>query len=321
MNARTKLAEAASKNAKQHQKGLDVQGLTSTEPRAMEMYREVLVESIDPNPYQPRKVFNEAKLQELAESLQESGLIEPVILRKVDDRYQLIAGERRWRAHKFNGALKIRALVRIATDEDMALLAIIENKQREDLTDYETAMSLNHALQFNKSKTALAKRLGMVRSDLYRYLSFNDLPKAIVDELDKDPSLLGRAMADQLVQLFNKVKADAVSQDRIDEALTDHLPVLVGGLMSQSDFFNALHRDLGSKKSGAKNGEDGQHPSPNGEYSSNLSAGNGKKIGVLKVNSHSASFKIKRQLNKDETKRLEEVVKQFIASLEESVES
>src|SRR5258707_2721627 len=100
---------------------------------------------IVPNPWQPRRVFNEAKLSELAESIREVGLMQPIVVRRVESAYQIVAGERRWRAHKILGVEHIKTVVIECSDQDMIVLALVENMDRDDLTDYEVAISLRRS--------------------------------------------------------------------------------------------------------------------------------------------------------------------------------
>ncbi|KOR10070.1 ParB/RepB/Spo0J family partition protein, partial [Burkholderia cenocepacia] len=116
--------------------------LATAQARILELERstsshELPVAEIVPNPWQPRRIFNEAKLTELAESIRESGLIEPIVVRKAAVGYQIVAGERRWRAHKMIGKDAIKAVVADVSDGDMAVLALVENVVRDGLTDYE----------------------------------------------------------------------------------------------------------------------------------------------------------------------------------------
>src|SRR6185437_17109949 len=100
------------------------------------------VSEIVPNPWQPRRVFNEAKLSELAESIREVGLMQPIVVRRAESGYQIVAGERRWRAHKMLGLDTIKAVVADCSDSDMAVLAMVENISRDDLADYEIGVAI-----------------------------------------------------------------------------------------------------------------------------------------------------------------------------------
>lgn len=166
------------------------------------------VAKIAPNPWQPRRVFDEAEIQKLAASIAEVGLIQPVIVRRVQnldtEEFQVVAGERRLRAHRLLGLGEIKAIVVNVPDEDMASLALAENLDREDLTAYEIAIAIRNAESAFPNRKRLAEALGIQRSDLYRYLSFFQLPALILVDLEQDPDLLGRDAAEQIAGLVKK---------------------------------------------------------------------------------------------------------------------
>jgi len=188
----------------------------------------ISIEGISTNPWQPRRVFDEAEIQKLAGSIAEVGLIQPIIVRRsksvsntdtaksdsesvsiTDTPYQLVAGERRLRACRALGRVDIRAIVVEATDEEMAALALAENVDREDLTDYEIAVAIRNAESAFPSRKNLASCLGINRTELYQYLSFFNLPKALVKDLDSNPRLLGRNAAEDIVATIRKHGAPA----------------------------------------------------------------------------------------------------------------
>ncbi|OXJ22540.1 chromosome partitioning protein ParB [Burkholderia sp. HI2714] len=189
-----------------------------------------------PNPWQPRRVFNEVKLTELAESIREIGLIEPIVVRQVESGYQIVAGERRWRAHKMIGKELIKAEIIDISDQDMALLALAENVVREDLADYEIARSIRETEKEFPNRKRMAEALGISRSELYRFLSFADLPDFVVRDLDIQPRLLGATAAEQIVgvlrnkeerafdiarDLWSQVVAGDLDQTKIAKAIKD----------------------------------------------------------------------------------------------------
>ncbi|OTG62406.1 ParB/RepB/Spo0J family partition protein [Acinetobacter silvestris] len=161
-----------------------------------ELRRNVQIIDIQPSPNQPRKIFDQQDIEDLATSIEEIGLLQPIAVRRVQDKYELIAGERRLKAHQFLNKNTIEVIVIDASDEDVALLTLAENLKREDLTDYEIYVglkSLNDKLKKNKQK--LAKSLGMNREDMYKYLSFEKLPIEIIQDLEQKPNLLARTAA------------------------------------------------------------------------------------------------------------------------------
>ncbi|MGE8561348.1 MAG: ParB/RepB/Spo0J family partition protein [Acinetobacter sp.] len=161
-----------------------------------ELRRNVQITDIQPSPNQPRKIFNQQDIEDLATSIEEIGLLQPIAVRRIQDKYELIAGERRLKAHQFLNKNTIEVIVIDASDEEVALLTLAENLKREDLTDYEIYVGLS-ALdeKLKKNKQKLAKSLGMNREDMYKYLSFEKLPQELIDDLEQQPALLARTAA------------------------------------------------------------------------------------------------------------------------------
>ena len=144
----------------------------------------VSLEEIEPNPFQPRKHFNEEKLQELAASIATHGVIEPIIVRKIDSSFQIIVGERRWRAAALVGLEKIPAVVREVSDKSMMEVALIENLQREDLNPIEEAAGYQRLIEeFRLSQGEVAVAVGKKRSSVanaLRLLGLDDEVKQLV---------------------------------------------------------------------------------------------------------------------------------------------
>jgi ParB family chromosome partitioning protein len=175
----------------------------STEGRE---YNLISIDIIDPNPYQPRRIFPQAELEKLAASITEIGLLEPILLRKIDDRYQIAAGERRWRAYKLLNKHTIEALITSITDSDMAVFALAENVDREDLSDYEIGLALRQIENVFPTKKKLAESLGLNREDMYRYFAFDDLPEFMRIDLNSNPRLLSRSAASDIKRLLKQQK-------------------------------------------------------------------------------------------------------------------
>ncbi|MFM0342049.1 ParB/RepB/Spo0J family partition protein [Paraburkholderia fungorum] len=167
------------------------------------------VTEIVPNPWQPRRVFNEVKLSELAESIREVGLMQPIVVRRVESAYQIVAGERRWRAHKILGAEHIKTVVIECSDQDMIVLALVENMDRDDLTDYEVAISLRRSESEFPSRKRLAEAVGLSRTGLYQFLAFENLPDFMKKDLDLQPALLGCNAAEEIVSALKKHGSEA----------------------------------------------------------------------------------------------------------------
>jgi len=164
------------------------------------------IREITPNPWQPRRVFDEAEIQKLAGSIAEVGLIQPIVVRRVgsSNTFQIVAGERRWRACQKTGKGDIKAVVIEATDEEMSALALAENFDREDLTAYEIALAIKDGEKAFPNRKSLASALGINRSDLYDYLAFFSLPQFVIDDLEAAPGLLGRSAAKEIKVFIEK---------------------------------------------------------------------------------------------------------------------
>lgn len=169
-----------------------------------EQVSEVDVVRIVPNRYQPRQVFEDKGLEELADSIRINGIIQPVIVRGLDNGlYELIAGERRWRAAQIVGLKKIPVIVKDITDERSLEIALIENLQREDLNPIEAAQGYQRLLkEFNLSQEDIAKRVGKDRSTVSNYLRLLTLPEKIRDYLSR--SLLTPGHAKAILSIANR---------------------------------------------------------------------------------------------------------------------
>ena len=137
---------------------------------------------IDPNPFQPRRVFDPAEIATLADSIRQHGMLQPIIVRAVDDRYQLIAGERRLRASMEAQLNEIPARIMVLDDRRVSELAMVENLQREDLNAIEKAVAFRDYLgRYGGTQEELAGRLGLDRSTLSNLIRLLDLPQAVQD--------------------------------------------------------------------------------------------------------------------------------------------
>ena len=146
---------------------------------------EIELSKIVVNPNQPRHEFDETALQELADSISEIGIIQPITLRKLsDDEYQIIAGERRFRASQLAGLTSIPAYIRTADDENVMEMALIENIQREDLNSVEIALAYQHLLeQYGLTQERLSERVGKKRTTIANYLADPKLQVKIFEEI------------------------------------------------------------------------------------------------------------------------------------------
>jgi ParB family transcriptional regulator, chromosome partitioning protein len=135
------------------------------------------IEQIDPNPVQPRRVFQQEALHQLAESIRQHGTIQPLVLRRSGDRYQLVAGERRWRAAKIAGMTEVPAVVQEISDDHLLEITLIENIQREDLNPIELAIAFDRmAHELNISQDEIGRRTGKDRSTISNSIRLLQLP-------------------------------------------------------------------------------------------------------------------------------------------------
>ncbi|MFN0111191.1 MAG: ParB/RepB/Spo0J family partition protein [Blastocatellia bacterium] len=189
---------------------------------------EVDIDLIEPNPDQPRYHFNENKLEELAQSIKVNGLVQPILLRRVSNgRYQIVAGERRWRASQRAGLHKVNAVVRSIPDAKLLELALIENIQRQELNPIEEAQAYQRLIQnLGLTQDEVAQRVGKDRSSVANYLRLLKLPARIQRMLEEEQLSMGHARAllgleseqDQL-QLAEQIIAGKLSVRETEQAV------------------------------------------------------------------------------------------------------
>jgi ParB family chromosome partitioning protein len=179
-----------------HALGRGLGALLSRSPESAGPVTDLPVDSITPNPQQPRKAFEDTALRQLAESLRQSGVLQPVVVRRMNGGYQLIVGERRWRAAKLAGLSQIPAVVRDATDAQSLELALVENLLREDLNPMEEAEAYQRLLaEFGWIQEELAQRVGRDRSTIANCLRLLKLPEVIQADLRAGRLSMGHARA------------------------------------------------------------------------------------------------------------------------------
>ncbi len=175
--------------------------------------RDISLEAIRPNPQQPRTEFDEEALTDLANSIRQSGVIQPVVVRPAQSGYELIAGERRWRAAQIAGLATLPAVVREATDQQMLEFALIENIQRADLNPLDRAAAYKQACeQFGETSESLAEALGENRATVTNYIRLLELPDDVQALLRRGElsmgharALLGLPSADEMTRLAAEV--------------------------------------------------------------------------------------------------------------------
>ncbi len=186
---------------------------------------------IEPNKNQPRKKFDDAEIQALADSILEHGVIQPIIVRPLpDERYQIVAGERRWRACKMAGLTEIPIIVRELTDADTAKIALIENIQRSDLNPVEEAAAYKQLIdQFGMTQDEVAKMVGKSRSVIANSVRLLNLPDEIQDMLKNDRLSVGHAKAlvgvddvDFMIEMARKAADGLLTVRNIEKLVSDH---------------------------------------------------------------------------------------------------
>ncbi len=162
-----------------------VAGQPTTDPRPGDKVVDLPLERVEPNPFQPRRVYDQTALETLADSIAQHGVIQPLVVRPVEGGYQLIAGERRLRASQLAGLTSVPVVVRQATNEQALLLALLENLQREDLNPLEEARAFQRlGEEFSLSQDDIAAGVGKDRSTVANTLRLLKLPQMIQDDLE-----------------------------------------------------------------------------------------------------------------------------------------
>ena len=177
------------------------------------------INDIKPNESQPRKTFDDEKIGELADSIQEHGLIQPIVLRKSGKGYEIVAGERRWRACRKAGLKEIPCIVKELTDEENMLLAIIENMQREDLNPVEEAEGLNQMIvTYGLTQAEVSKSVGKSRPYITNALRLLKLPEDIREMLSEGQLTTGHARA--IAGISSKEKQLKIAEKVVKEGMS-----------------------------------------------------------------------------------------------------
>ncbi|NND07666.1 MAG: ParB/RepB/Spo0J family partition protein [Saprospiraceae bacterium] len=219
---------------------------------------------IETNPYQPRNDFDEEALHELAESIKTFGLIQPVTLRKLDgEKFQLISGERRYRASKIAGLQAVPAYIRTANDQEMLEMALVENIQRADLNAIEVAISYQRLIdECSLTHESLSDRIGKNRSTVTNYIRLLNLPPALQQALKRDKISMGHARAllsidskDGQLLALQRVLLDGLSVRATEKLVKSYSHPQVNSPTPTKDNLTPLHievRDHLSRKWGTK---------------------------------------------------------------------
>ena len=208
-------------------RGLDA--LISTEevrPQGSSTINEIAIDLIEANPNQPRREFDQQALQELATSIREIGIIQPITLRQVEDnRFQIIAGERRWRASQLAGLKAIPAYIRTISDENVMEMALVENIQREDLNAIEIALAYQHLLDNDgMTQEKVSERVGKSRAAIANYLRLLRLPAQVQLSLQNKELDMGHARAllalnspSMQIRLYKEIMKHNYSVRKVEE--------------------------------------------------------------------------------------------------------
>lgn len=197
-----------------------------------EKVHKIHLDEIVPNPFQPRKNFDQAALEDLAASIKNEGVFQPIIIRqpkRTVKQYEIIAGERRFRASKMAGLDTIPAIVRDLSNEQMMQVAVIENLQREDLSPIEEAQAYHTLMEnLNITQSELAKRLGKSRPFIANYLRLLTLPLSVKDLVEQGAlsmgqarTLLGLKAKDQITTLAKQVIEEGLTVRQLEELVSE----------------------------------------------------------------------------------------------------
>jgi ParB family chromosome partitioning protein len=186
--------------------------------------QEIPVHQVVPNRFQPRKEFDETALKELSDSIREQGVLQPILVRRSGDKYELVAGERRWRAARLAGKAVIPARILPLDDQKMLEVALIENTQRQDLNCIERAQAYKDLMtQFNLTQEEVSKRAGIDRSTVSNFIRLLELPPSVQTHVSRGTISMGHARAllgleDPILQgrLCERIAQEGMSVRRLE---------------------------------------------------------------------------------------------------------
>jgi ParB family chromosome partitioning protein len=187
-------------------------------PAAAGALPELPIGSIDPNPDQPRRVFAEDDLERLAGSIRIHGVLQPVVVRRAGDRYELVVGERRWRAAQRAGLDSIPAVVADVDADDRLEVALIENVQRSDLNPIELAIAFRTLAETGATQEEIGRRVGLDRTSIANHLRLLELPREVQSDVEDGRLSMGHAKA--LLQVINPERRRALRERTLKEGLS-----------------------------------------------------------------------------------------------------
>lgn len=227
-----------------------------------ELETEIEIHKIFPNPNQPRKIFDEQSLEELANSIKIHGIIQPLIVTKRQDKYMIIAGERRWRAATKAGLLKVPVIIKDYTDQKISEISLIENLQREDLNPIEAAKAIKKLMiEYNYTQEQVAERLGKSRPAIANTLRLLSLDQQIIDMILDGRLSAGHARAllsientDQQIKLAHTAVEKQLSVRELESAVkkaltpkTQTKPIEINQSLELKELINDMQRVFATK--------------------------------------------------------------------------
>ncbi|MCD6362775.1 MAG: ParB/RepB/Spo0J family partition protein [Synergistetes bacterium] len=234
-------------------------GLGALIPSASEgeKLKEISIDSISPNPFQPRQTWDDGALEELVASIRRYGVLQPIIVRKTDRGYEVVAGERRLRAAKKAGFTKIPAIVRELSDRDLMEYALVENLQREDLNPIEAARAIKNLIdRFGLTQEEVADRIGKKRSTVANILRLLKLPLEIQNMLAEGRITMGHARAilslsnpDDQIKLAQKIVNNSLSVRDVEKEVSRKVRLVERDRKIEEKFLRLYRRRVRVKRS------------------------------------------------------------------------
>lgn len=266
-------------------------------------YVQIAMDKISPNKSQPRLIFDDNELQSLAHSIQELGLLQPIVVRpNGENHYEIISGERRYRAFQLLEKSHIDCIVMDVDDINNSLLALAENINREDLTDYEIAKSVIIFKDKFPNKTEYATILGISRQDLYRLLAFEKLPEPIQQRLTDNPTLITAKTAEQIAQF---IKTANVTDEQLTLVLNDVLDLVVLENLKQNAIIDELSKKLSQTH---------QPTTVNNSRTIKVFSLDGKKVGQIKKNAKKTTIEFNGDILDNYHQEIERFFEQILGS-------
>ena len=283
--------------------GADLEGIDNR------IARPIQVDLIDPSPFQARLEFDQADLEELAASIDESGLRNPVEVRAVGARYQLIQGERRLRSHKLLGKRYITAFMVSVTDEEAAVIGIVENSLGRGVFDFDTFFALRKFEGLFHNAQQIAAKAQISRTHLYRLRSFDIMSDSVLELLKAQPRLINARGAERLKQTYEHLMHEhSATKADLDKAMLAGLRGHFDGSLVIKDFSTWLM----SKFVGNKAKTDGNDKTE-------LVSDSGVALGTISKSRSAVTLKLStKQLSQEKLTRLESFIKDLMSDEEPS---